>query len=181
MRERDWTDRPLTTPEDLGGLRLAPRSLPHAVLVSGDLAAACRDLTQRGPNTAQSAPPMVGLAGDIKATDARPCLIRIARDRGVLLWAQAPDVWGWHPAGYATSPASDLYVGIDLSGPAVDYVLAQGTSVDLCTITSPSAAVLFAGEATLITRYGTDWTLWVAPPRVTALVTWLRGADRVIP
>uniref|UniRef100_A0A975YG62 Uncharacterized protein n=2 Tax=Gymnodinialimonas phycosphaerae TaxID=2841589 RepID=A0A975YG62_9RHOB len=158
MSEREWTDNRLIEGAALehAGLMIRRAVTEAACLISGNLAKgleACSPISQ-----------MVGLYQLRRAHDG----IRIARDRALLVGVAGPE--GWHD-GYACSPATGLYTRFDLSGPALDDALAEGTSADLAD-GSPSAAVLFAGLTCLLTRNETGAELWVETAFTTYMTTW---------
>ena len=159
--ERTWTDRPLNEGEtkEAAGLTLHRAKTPKACLVSGDLDAALKDLCPSAET--------VGLYQLRRDVDG----IRIARDRALLV--EVTGDAGWHKE-YALSPASGLYARFDLSGPALDDVLAEGTSADL-GMGSPSAAVQFAGLTCLLTRSSHGAELWVEAAFATYMTSWLLG------
>lgn len=83
-------------------------------------------------------------------------VIRIARDRALIVSAQSIDIAdGWHAAGYSVTPAESAYGIIEISGGALDEIIAEGTATDPAS-RSPSAATLFAGVSSLVIRTSPD-------------------------
>lgn len=161
MRERDWTDRPLSigATAQAAGLSITRAPADQACLISGNLDAA---LASFSPNAA-----LVGLLKHRRPTDG----IRIARDRALLIGVAGTAGW---QNGFASSPASGLYARFDLTGPALDDALSEGTPVDV-TQTSASAALLFAGQTCLLTRRDDTAELWVEAAFATYMTGWLMG------
>ncbi|GAB5446832.1 hypothetical protein [Gymnodinialimonas sp.] len=159
MRERQWNDRPLAegATVEVAGLVIQRASTEPLCLISGNLIKAMADLAP-GAKT-------VGLHALRGANDG----VRIARDRAMLVGVEGEE--GWHE-GYACSPATGLYARFDLSGPALQDALAEGTSADL-DAGSPSAAVLFAGQTCLLTRSTIGAELWVEAAFATFMTSWL--------
>lgn len=83
-------------------------------------------------------------------------VIRIARDRALMVSSQPIEIgYGWHAAGYSVTPADSAYGIIEISGAALDEIIAEGTASDPAS-KSPSAATLFAGIPTLVIRTAPD-------------------------
>ena len=106
------------------------------------------------------------------AQEERVCL-RIARDRALLVSATPLDLTpGWRD-GFVATPCDDAYAVIEMSGPAMPNVIAEGTSADI-EANSRSAAVLFAGVPVLLYRIGADTArIHVESPLAAYLWTWL--------
>ena len=74
-----------------------------------------------------------------------PCLVRIARDRALLVSESPPGIAdGWNAEGWAASDVTDGWQVLDISGPEAVDIVREGTAADL-DAGSPSAAVRFAG------------------------------------
>lgn len=133
-------------------------------LVSGDLAAA----------TAALAPGAgaVGLWG-IAAGEA--AVVRIARDRALVVSSSPAEIApGWH-GGFAASPCDDAWAVIGLSGPGIGALAAEGTAAALDG-GSPSASVMFAGVPCLLYRTAPQAArLHVESPFAAYIWTWLEG------
>lgn len=159
MPEREWTDRPLAEGArvEVAGLVIYRAVSEPACLISGNLIKGMARLAPRAE--------VVGLYELRRADDG----IRIARDRALLMGISGEE--GWRD-GTACSPASGLYARFDLSGPALEAALAEGTSANL-DAGSPSAAVLFAGQTCLLTRSDAGAELWVETAFATYMTTWL--------
>ncbi len=133
-------------------------------LVSGDLDAA-RDMLAPGGGEVG----LWGIAGDGAA------VVRIGRDRALVVSGSPPVVAaGWH-GGFAASPCDDLYAVLEIAGAGLAEVIAEGTSADLAA-GSRSAAVLFAGVPCLLYRTGEQAArLHVESPFAAYIWTWLQG------
>lgn len=161
-----WSPAPdfSTAAIDRNGWTVRPVSGLAQMLVSGDLAAARAAFA---PDTAE-----VGL-WEIAAP--RSCLVRIARDRALVVSAGGSQsvASGWRSEGFAASDASDLYAVFDLHGPAIRTVVAEACAADL-DAASPSAATLFAGFHALLYRTAENGArLHVEAPFAPALWRWL--------
>lgn len=83
-------------------------------------------------------------------------VIRIARDRALMVSGRPIDIaHGWHAAGYSVTPAESAFGIIEISGTALDEIIAEGTATDPVS-QSPSAATLFAGITCLVIRTAPD-------------------------
>ncbi|WP_026987000.1 hypothetical protein [Fodinicurvata fenggangensis] len=105
------------------------------VLVSGQLEKAWKALPDSGEEVGlwQVTPPN------------RSYRVRMARDRALLVSPGPIDfIAGWHPEGWAATPADDAYLVIDIQGAAVEDMMMEATSANLGE-GSPSASVRFAG------------------------------------
>ncbi len=168
MREMDWPamdeegDADLIARADLRGRR---EGMGGGVLVSGNLEAALAALAPDAP--------MLGLGGECGGAPAYG--VRIARDRALLVGEAPFEVRsGWHEAGFAATPADDLWTVFTLSGAASARVIAEGTGADPGG-GSPSAAVLFAGEVCLLLRRADSHVIAIETPRAWFLARWLRA------
>ena len=108
-------------------------------------------------------------------------VVRIARDRALIVSAGPLTVEpGWHD-GWAATPADDVYAVLEIGGAGLQALVSEATSADLDG-GSPSAAIMFAGIACLLYRTGqTTARLHVERPLATYVWHWLetRGeADR---
>lgn len=170
MDERDWSNVPLGLGETLevAGCRIERADPPAALLVSGNLDAALRDLAGGAE--------AVGRAEEIGRGTAA---IRIARDRCLVL-SDADQGWpeGWSTPGYATSRATGLYAGLAITGDAAVNLLNQAMSFDPVEH-SDSAAVWFLGKTALLVRRGAAFLLLVERPDLTEVSTFLRGAAAI--
>lgn len=133
-------------------------------LLSGDLDAARAALA---PGAGEVG--LWGLAGE------GACAVRIARDRALLVspspLAIAP---GWR-AGFIATPCDDGHAVLEISGPGMPQIVAEGTAADLAA-GSRSASVLFAGVSCLLYRAGPDRArLHVESPLAAYIWTWLGG------
>ncbi len=133
-------------------------------LVSGDLDAARAALA---PGAGEVG--LWGMAGE------ETTLVRIARDRALIVSPTMPDIApGWR-GSFAVTPCDDAWAVIELSGPGIERVAAEGTATDLAA-GSPSAAVLFAGVPCLLYRTGPQTArLHVESPLAAYIWTWLAG------
>lgn len=162
-RGKFWTPAPHPSEKLDGGDWQARRVAgPGQTLLSGDLDAARAALA---PGAGEVG--LWGIAGD------GAHLIRIARDRALLVTpaplAAAP---GWR-GGFATTPCDDLYAIVEISGPGMPEVMSEATAADL-TVGSPSAAVQFAGLPCLLCRTRPEVVrLYVESPFAAYIWTWL--------
>jgi hypothetical protein len=148
IRRDDWRTRPA---HGLG-----------QVLVSGRIAGAVEALAPGAPE--------VGLWGMVASN---PCVVRIARDRALIVSAQPLTVEpGWHD-GWAATPDDDVYAVLEIEGAGLSALVSEATSADL-DARSPSAAIMFAGIACLLYRTGqTTARLHVERPLATYIWHWL--------
>lgn len=165
-RGRFWTPVPDWTGAVLEGDGWRARRV-HGVsqtLVSGDLAAARAKLAPDGGEVG-----LWGLAGD------GTILVRIARDRALVVSPTAPGiVSGWH-GSFVASPCDDAWAIIELAGSGIEAIVAEGTSAGLAA-GSPSAAVLFAGLSCFLYRTAPQTArLHVESPYAAYIWTWLAG------
>lgn len=169
-RGRFWTPAPDWRAASLEGEGWRARRI-HGLgqtLVSGDLDAARAALA---PGAGEVG--LWGVAGEGAGDGAYAA--RIARDRALLVTpsplAAAP---GWRD-GFAVSPCDDLYAAVEISGPAMPQLVAEGTAADL-EAGSRSAAVLFSGVSCLLYRAGPERArLHVESPFAAYIWTWLHG------
>ena len=165
-RGRFWTPAPDWLEAALEGEGWRARCIPSLgqTLVSGDLDAAFAALA---PGLRE-----VGLWGVVGEGAA---IVRIARDRALIVSPSLPGIApGWHGC-FAASPCDDAFTVIELSGPAIREVAAQGTTADL-EAGSRSAAVMFAGVSCLLYRTGEETArLHVESPLAAYMWTWLAG------
>lgn len=131
-------------------------------LVSGDLTAGIAALA---PGAGE-----VGLWG---VAEAVPYVLRIARDRALLVTPSPLGIApGWRD-GFAATPCDDGYAVIEILGAALGEVIAEAVSADL-DAGSRSAAVQFAGVAALLYRTSPGTArLHVESPLAAYLWTWL--------
>ena len=127
--EPDWSSAQISRE----GWQARPVAGLHQTLLSGAL--------DRAAEALAPGPPGIGL-WDV--AERLPCLVRIARDRGLLV-AESPAsiADGWHD-GWAASDMTDGWRVLEVSGPAAEEIVREGTAADL-EASSPSAAVRFAG------------------------------------
>lgn len=165
MREHDW----VSAEPDVGeqqhrdGVTLTLIPTPPMTMVSGDI-------TQLAV-THDTA--VVGL-GEVPPTQS--FLVRLARDRA--LWIRPPKhtpTDGWHD-GAAWTEVDGSYAVVQVEGVRSMHLLQQGTSVNLQE-GSPSATLLFAGQAATLTREGAAWWILVERAWLPCIWTWLEGAD----
>lgn len=115
----------------------------------------------------------VGLWG--LAPEERPYRVRIARDRALVVSPSPLELKpGWQAAGWAASRADNARMILEVEGPALPEIIAEGTSADLSS-GSPSASVLFAGlQGVLLYRTAPDRArLHVEAPSMPYLWHWL--------
>jgi hypothetical protein len=137
------------------------------ILVSGRTAGAIDALAPGAPET--------GLWGLV---EANPYVVRIARDRAVIVSAEPLAVEpGWHADGWAATPADDVYAVLEIDGPGLSALVSEATAADL-DAGSPSAAIMFAGIACLLYRIGpTTARLHVERPLATYVWHWLESRE----
>lgn len=136
-------------------------------LVSGDFSAASAALG--------ASLPRVGLW---ETAESLPALVRIARDRALLV-SERPLALedGWRAEGFALSQADDAWGVLDLGGEALPDLMAEGASADL-SLGSPSASTLFAGVPALIYRTGSNTArLHVEAPLLPYVWRWLETRE----
>lgn len=133
-------------------------------LVSGDLAAAVAALAPGAPQVGLWQVAESGVFG-----------VRIARDRCLLVTPAPPGVEpGWRD-GFAATPCDDAFAVIEISGEALDPLVAEAVAADLSS-GSGSAAVPFAGVAALLYRLDARTArLHVESPLAAYLWAWLDG------
>jgi hypothetical protein len=133
-------------------------------LVSGRIAGAVETLTSGAPEA--------GLWGLV---EANPYVVRIARDRMLIVSAEPHAVEpGWRE-GWAVTPADDVYAVLEIGGAGLSALICEATSADLDS-GSPSAVVMFAGIPCLIYRTGpTTARLHIERPHATYIWHWLEG------
>lgn len=135
-REDRWTPVPDWTAAAIEKADWSARAVEglERVLVSGAIESAVREIA-----------PGAGEAGLWQVTSGDPHVIRIARDRALVVSNRRLDVAeGWQAAGWAATMAGDAWLAIDIAGPAMADVIAEAVSADLNS-GSPSASVRFAG------------------------------------
>ena len=149
-----------------GGWSARRKSGLGQTLVSGDVEAAIDDLAHGAAE--------VGLWG---ITDTDRVLVRIARDKALLV---TPSPIAFEPPSrgvFVATPADDAWAVFDLSGGDIADLVAQATAVDLGA-GSRSASLMFAGVPALLYRTSPDAArLHVEAPLATYLWTWLEGAE----
>jgi len=157
----DWATARLTALgleiDSVGGL--------EQILVSGDLAAALRDI-------AGGAKPV----GFYAIASGDPYAVRLARDRALVVSTREIAAGaGWQEPGYAATPVSGFYHVFDFSGPGIPTLLGRATTLDPGAA-SPSAAVGFAGINAVVYRHESQDRLRVHVERGLApyLWQWLR-------
>jgi hypothetical protein len=83
---------------------------------------------------------------------AGPLLLRIGRDKALLVTDDATDVSaGWRSDGWYATPATGAYAVIDIDGDALDAMIREATATNVGA-GSPSTATLFAGVTALLIR-----------------------------
>ncbi|RWO55338.1 hypothetical protein [Mesorhizobium sp.] len=111
-------------------------------------------------------------AGAFAITAGDPYCVRLARDQ--LLWvghSLAATAGGWCEEGYtATDVGAGLQV-FEVSGPAAPSLMQRATALDLA-VSSPSAAMLFAGVTAIVYRYRYTDTFRVHVDRALATHVW---------
>jgi sarcosine oxidase gamma subunit len=133
----EWQTAEITRP----GFSARPVLGLGQVLLSGRLEAAREALAPGAPE-----------AGLWSVVQGDGYLVRIARDRALLVTSQPLGIQsGWHPQGFAASPAEDAWSALELEGDQLRNVIAEAVSADL-DLASPSAAVQFAGVTALLYR-----------------------------
>lgn len=161
----DWQDAVIEAP----GLKIGSVPGLHQRLVSGDLAAWAEASGFDG--TAVGA---FGQAEGIRYT------VRLARDRLLAVSATPLGIAaGWHSQGFAVTEISAGLHIFDVSGEAVDALIARGTALDPKQV-SASAALSFAGIDAIVYRHGTDLRIHVDRGLATYLWTWMENAARNI-
>ncbi|MDJ0822854.1 MAG: hypothetical protein QNJ09_13725 [Paracoccaceae bacterium] len=164
MDERIWTDRPLAvgTTIELPGCRVTRVEVGCQSLLSGDL--------QAGLDILAPDAEMLGFADTPGTADHA---IRIARDQALLVTAKPMESQpGWHPQGFALSPAGGRYACLSLIGPNAAELLAHGLT-SAPPWDSPSAAVNFAGVPALVTGTSNGLTLWVESAYLTYVTSFM--------
>ncbi len=139
-----WTAAPILEDQRiaLSGLDVMRRTALYFALISGAVEEGLNALgcaARPAGATDVAMPPVYALAA--------------ARDR-VLLVSEHPmvDAEGWRGDAFAVTDMTGAYSAIDLEGPALANILAQGTSLDWQSHTR-SAALLFAGMSCLVSRF----------------------------
>lgn len=162
MAEARWTTRTPIPGQSLTreGLRVDCRTEPHAALVSGDLAAATRQLALGAPKL-----------GLLEPVQERTFFLRIARDRALFCSESPIELEGWQD-GYAISAADDLYLELVIQGPRTADLQAALIDADPG---SPSAATLVLGIPVLACTLPEGLSLRVPHPDAAAL--WAHLAD----
>lgn len=126
------------------GWSARPVPMLSQVLVSGDISEARRI---HAPQAAE--------AGLWSIATGDPYLVRLARDRVLIVSSEPLAIpLGWN-GGWAASPAGDAFFVVDIEGPSMRAVVAEATGADL-DAGSPSAALLFAGVNTILYRMAED-------------------------
>lgn len=116
----------------------------------------------------------VGLWG---LTDTDRVLVRIARDKALLVTPSPLEAGLGLRDEFVATPADDAWAVFELSGDTIADLVAQATSVDL-DAGSRSASVLFAGVPALLYRTAKDVArIHVEASLATYLWTWLEGAS----
>ncbi|MEM7376205.1 MAG: hypothetical protein AAF460_01750 [Pseudomonadota bacterium] len=165
MDEHRWSDTLPGVGDQLraGGVTITVAPLPPMALVSGDVA---QFATEHG----------AALSGFAELIDPDAAHIRLARDR-VLGIGRVVDHLndGWH-AGVAVSRIDGGYACLALSGDGADALLQHGTGVNLSQ-SSPSAALLFAGQPAVLVRVPSAWWLLVDPAQLAYHWLWFSGTQ----
>lgn len=166
MRDRGkfWTPAPdwRTARIERDGLSARRIAGLGQTLISGNLRAGVAALAPGAPE-----------AGLWSLLETDRYLVRIARDRGLLVTSESLHVApGWRE-GYVATPCDDAYAVIELAGDRLANVMAEATSADL-EAGSRSAAVLFAGVTVFLYRAGASTArLHVESPLASYLWKWL--------
>jgi hypothetical protein len=132
------------------------------ILISGRIAGAVEALAPGAPES--------GLWGVV---EKNPYVVRIARDRALIVSGEPLAVEpGWRD-GWAATPADDVYAVLEIDGAGLSDVVREATAADL-DAGSPSAAIMFAGIACLLYRTGqTTARLHIERPLATYVWHWL--------
>ncbi len=132
----------------------------HRMLVSGDLDAAQREIA-----------PGAGSIGLWEVNNGSPVLVRIGRDRGLILGTEPfLAISGWSTNGFAASPADDGFTTIEIKGPGLRELVSEMTFTDL-DAGSPSAATLLCGHPALLHRRSEE-RAWIHVEAPLAAVYW---------
>lgn len=135
----DWRDARLSRP----GWSASAAGRLGQTLVTGDIARAVQALA-----------PTAGEAGLWQIHPGLPVLVRVGRDRALLVTAEPLGLAsGWNRQGWAVSPQEDAFRVFEIAGTDLEDVVAEATAADLVA-GSPSAAILFAGVRCLLYRTG---------------------------
>lgn len=145
-----------------GGLTVTPVVNLDVATIAGDLAAAV-----------EAVAPATRLVGLFEPASGDPYALRIGRDRAVLVSStELPVAHGWDSRGFAISPSGDAVVVFDLTGPGLERLLREATTIE-ADRGSASAASLFAGLPALIYRRGDAVRIHVDAGPATGLWHWL--------
>lgn len=167
MVERDWTTR---TPEpgatlEAEGITIRCHRQDAATLVSGDLAAAIKELA-----------PSAQMLGLLELLPGAPFALRIARDRALLCTRDPLASEGWYN-GFAASAADDLYLEFVVTGQRAPEVVASSMSEQPG---SRSAATLFAGYGALVARLPHGVSVRIQAPEAAAAWAHLANVIKVL-
>ena len=152
------------------GLDIAVAPAKAIWLVSGDLA----KFLALYHGAAACIGPRDTIAGDRYA-------LRLAADRLLFVSnASAQVPLGWND-GVATTDISDGYLLFDVTGSAALEIMAMGAEYDFTSkpsLSTESAAMLFAGLKVSIARIAGGWRLHVERPYAAVLWHWLEHATQ---
>ena len=115
----------------------------------------------------------VGLWG--LASPDLPYRVRISRDRALVVSPSPLELQpGWQADGWAATRADNARLILEIEGPGLPELIAEGTSADLAS-GSPSASILFAGlHGVLLYRTAPDRArLHVEAPSMPYVWHWL--------
>ena len=170
MDEFQWTDRPLAPGGRIEAPGVTVSALPPAgaALVSGDLDAALATLA-----------PEAEVLGFGAIIGVEPALVRVARDRALLVTEEPLGaVSGWHGT-FALTPSDDAYAALAITGAGAERLMRAGAAIDTLA-SSPSAACLFAGMECLVLRQQDGWRVMCPRPMATAVATWAERTARAL-
>lgn len=145
MAERapPWTPAPNWSSAAWSGEGFSARRVSGLtqILVSGRLDLALAELA---PGAVE--------AGLWSVVSGDPYVVRLARDRALIVWASPTVVLaGWRDEGWAASPTSDATVVFDMEGPRLEDIVAEATSA-LIGPPSASASLFFVGAPAILYR-----------------------------
>ncbi|BAV49617.1 hypothetical protein MesoLj113a_02870 [Mesorhizobium sp. 113-1-2] len=157
----DWRTATIEVP----GLKIGAVTGLHQRLVSGDLPAWAEASGFDGPAVGA-----FGLAEGIRYS------VRLARDR-LLAVSTTPIgmATGWSPEGFAVTEISAGLQVFEVEGPALEAVIARGTTLDPRQ-PSASAALSFAGIGAIVYRHESKLRIQVDRGLAAYLWTWMEQA-----
>ena len=159
----DW-NAPLVQQEHLSVVRV---QAPSLTVVSGDCL--------RGLEMAGLDRPPIGWGTEISD---KPAILRLARDRVLIVSDTPPGLEPGWTDGFAVTCADDQYGLFELSGGWVPRLFAMGTALDYRG-SSPSCSFLFAGIAAIGYQMRPDSIgLLVESPLAPYLIDWINSAYR---